>query len=46
MRTQPNAGHIRRHGGRSPVVYAITFDLDTKLLQDSYPAPSWQNASA
>jgi virulence-associated protein VapD len=25
-------------------MYAITFDLDTKLLQEGYPAPSWQNA--
>lgn len=25
-------------------MYAITFDLDTKVLQDSYPNASWQNA--
>ncbi len=32
--------------GRPPVTYAITFDLDTKVLEDSYPASSWQNAYA
>ena len=26
------------------MTYAISFDLDTKLLQDGYPAASWQNA--
>jgi len=26
------------------VTYAISFDLDTKTLQDSYSSPSWQNA--
>ena len=26
------------------MTYAISFDLDTKMLQDSYPASSWQNA--
>lgn len=26
------------------MTYAISFGLDTKILQDSYPAPSWQNA--
>ncbi len=25
-------------------MYAITFDLDTNLLQQSYPNPSWNNA--
>ena len=25
-------------------MYAISFDLDTKVLQQSYPNPSWQNA--
>ena len=25
-------------------MYAISFDLDTKVLQQSYPSPSWQNA--
>lgn len=29
---------------RPPVTYAITFDLDTKALQDIYPNTSWQNA--
>lgn len=27
-------------------MYAITFDLDTKILQASYPNSSWQNAYA
>ncbi len=36
-------GHNSRPG-RPPVTYAISFDLDTKVLQDSYPSPSWQNA--
>jgi virulence-associated protein VapD len=27
-------------------MYAITFDLDTKILEASYPQPSWQNAYA
>ena len=27
-------------------MYAISFDLDTKVLQQSYPSPSWQNAYA
>jgi len=26
------------------VTYAIAFDLDTKVLQELYPNPSWQNA--
>jgi virulence-associated protein VapD len=36
-------GHNSRPG-RPPVTYAISFDLDTKTLQDSYPTASWQNA--
>ncbi len=26
------------------MTYAIAFDLDTKVLQELYPNPSWQNA--
>jgi len=26
------------------VTYAITFDLDTKILEEGYPSTSWQNA--
>jgi virulence-associated protein VapD len=26
------------------VTYAITFDLDTKILETTYGSPSWQNA--
>jgi virulence-associated protein VapD len=29
---------------RAPVTFAITFDLDTKILEDTYPQPTWQNA--
>ena len=25
-------------------MYAITFDLDTKALEQHYPAPNWRNA--
>lgn len=35
-------GH-NRGGGR---VYAITFDLDTKVLEEAYEGKSWQNAYA
>ena len=40
---RPPIGHNLRPS-RPLVTYAISFDLDTKVLQDSYPAPSWQNA--
>ncbi len=39
-------GHNSRAVGRAPVMYAISFDLDTKVLQQSYPSASWQNAYA
>jgi virulence-associated protein VapD len=29
---------------RPPVTYAITFDLDTKIMEEGYPSTSWQNA--
>lgn len=29
---------------RAPVTFAITFDLDTKMLEQSYPGQSWQSA--
>ncbi len=38
------AGHNSRGRGESNAMYAISFDLDTKALQDVYPGPSWQNA--
>ncbi len=45
MLTRPHIGHNRRQQPRrAPVMYAISFDLDTKVLQPSYPSPSWQNA--
>ena len=34
-------GHNRNRAGR---MYAITFDLDTQTLEDSYGNPSWRNA--
>ncbi len=38
-------GHnVRR--GRPPVTYAISFDLDTQILQEIYPSASWNNADA
>ena len=40
---RPSIGHNSRPG-RPPVTYAISFDLDTKTLEDSYPTPSWQSA--
>ena len=40
----PLAGdNLRR--GRPSVTYAITFDLDTKILDGGYASSSWQNAS-
>jgi virulence-associated protein VapD len=41
-RIAPGAGHNSRN--RPPVVYAITFDMDTTALQASYHNPAWQNA--
>ena len=29
---------------RPPVTYAITFDLDTQILEDLHPNASWKNA--
>ena len=34
-------GHNRRKSGS---MYAITFDLDTQTLEQSYGNPSWRNA--
>jgi virulence-associated protein VapD len=36
-------GHNLRKS-RPPVTYAIAFDLDTEILKDLYPGPSWNNA--
>ena len=46
VQTSRSVGHNSRAGGRAPVMYAISFDLDTKVLQQSYPSASWQNAYA
>jgi len=39
-------GHNSGVRGRSSAMYAISFDLDTKALQDTYPNTSWQNGYA
>ena len=36
-------GHNSQRGGR---MYAIAFDLDTQLLEESYGGGSWRNAYA
>jgi virulence-associated protein VapD len=40
--TSPAIGHNRAR--RRYPVYAITFDLDTEILQQAYPTSSWSNA--
>ena len=42
----PGIGHNQRLARRGSAMYAISFDLDTKVLEQSYPTPSWQNAYA
>ena len=42
----PGIGHNQRFARRGLAMYAISFDLDTKVLEQSYPSPSWQNAYA
>lgn len=44
MRAIPSIGHNSRGVRFGPAMYALSFDLDTKVLQASYPNPSWQNA--
>jgi virulence-associated protein VapD len=40
-------GHNSGRGKAGAAMYAITFDLDTKVLKDTCTAsPSWQNAYA
>lgn len=36
--------NIGRTQGRSPSMYAVTFDLDTQTLEASYGGASWRNA--
>jgi virulence-associated protein VapD len=43
---RPRLGHNSQRMARQPVTYAISFDLDTKVLEASYPSASWQNAYA
>jgi virulence-associated protein VapD len=38
-------GDNRKRAGRSSAMYAISFDRDTKVLQQSYPSASWQSAN-
>ena len=35
---------IGHNSGRNGTVYAITFDLDTQMLEQSYGGTSWRNA--
>ena len=43
-RTSPTRiGHNSRPM-RPPVTYAITFDLDTQILEELYPSEIWKNA--
>jgi virulence-associated protein VapD len=42
MRTAAAMGHNRP--ARRGRVYAITFDLDTEILEQLYPNNSWRNA--
>ena len=39
-------GHNSRARGFSNAMYAVSFDLDTKALQDVYAKGGWQNAYA
>ncbi len=41
MNVRAGIGH---NTGRKPVVYAITFDLDTAVLEKTYHNESWRNA--
>ena len=41
-RVSAGVGHNSR--ARAPSVFAITFDMDTTVLQASYHNDSWQNA--
>ena len=40
----PASRAIGHNSGFRPVMYAITFDMDTAALQASYHNASWQNA--
>src|SRR5580704_15713950 len=45
--TRPHPGTGMGHNslrGFRPSVFAISFDMDTTVLQASYHNPSWQNA--
>ena len=39
-------GHNAQRFAKPSATYAITIDLDTKVLEASYPSPSWQDAYA
>jgi len=41
-----NGGIGHNHPRRMGAMYAITFDLNTKVLEASYETSSWQNAYA
>jgi virulence-associated protein VapD len=42
----PRMGHNSLQVRRPPPTFAISCDLDTKVLEETYPSPSWQNAYA
>ncbi len=44
MSSRARIGHNSHSRGRPPVVYAIAFDLDVKMLEQTYHNKSWQNA--
>ena len=46
MQQRLGIGHNSRLSRNGGAMYAISFDLDTKVLEVSYPNPSWQNAYA
>lgn len=41
MNLRASVGH---NSGARPVMYAITFDLDTSVLKETYHNDSWNNA--
>ena len=46
MAQMQNGGIGHNRPRRSGAMYAITFDLNTKVLEASYESASWQNAYA
>ncbi len=44
MQMNRGLGDNFRRSGASATMYAITFDLDTQMLESSYGSASWRNA--